>query len=50
MKFSVKVDYKHSFKVDKFFSIYIIVSNLQAVKRFESVRFDHMAVYSTLSM
>jgi len=49
MKYSVKVDYKHSFKVDKVF-MYIIIGKLQAVKRFESVRFYHIAVYSTLSV
>ena len=30
--------------------MYIIISKLQAVKHFESVTFDHMAVYSTLSI
>jgi hypothetical protein len=30
--------------------MYITISKLQAVKRFESVRFDHMAAYSTLSI
>jgi len=43
------VDYKHSFKLGRFFT-YIIISKLQAVKCFESVRFDHMAVYSARSI
>jgi hypothetical protein len=46
MKFSVKMDCKHTFKVDKTFLCQQVASS----KHFESVRIDHMAVYSKLGM
>jgi hypothetical protein len=49
MKFSVKADDKHTVKVDKTF-LCISLSGVASSKHFELVRFDHMAMYSKLSM